>query len=174
MKLRHVLLFASALGACGALLLAADMHRRLKEAENAVLLEEVLPGRSPGAAMPGVRSADDAMRSALLTHSLGLVSLAFLFLAVFLLLISALRDRAFAAALDKESVIPAVQAAAATSLPIVMPLAEVAKEAIDEELPALAEKTPPPAGVESVAAATAETTQPAGDAAPSAPDEGVK
>ena len=103
MKLRHVLLLACAAGACGALLLAWDMHRRLKDAESALLLKGLDGASHPhGGALrgpPGLQS-DEAALSLLAVHALGLLSLAFLFLAVFLLLLSALRERAFAFAID--------------------------------------------------------------------------
>ncbi|MGD0090776.1 MAG: hypothetical protein ABSE73_12725 [Planctomycetota bacterium] len=105
MKLRHVLLLACAVGACGALLLAWDMHRRLREAERALLLKGVEGGSHPhgsGPKEPANSKPDEANLRLLTVHALGLLSLAFLFLAVFLLLITALRERAFASAVDGE------------------------------------------------------------------------
>ncbi|HEY3319816.1 MAG TPA: hypothetical protein VGP72_04995 [Planctomycetota bacterium] len=82
MKLRHLLLLTSAIGACGALLLAADMYRRLKDAEAAV-------GLPVGAA-----KEDFSVLGFGLPHTFGLVSLAFMFLAMLLLMISAFREKA--------------------------------------------------------------------------------
>jgi hypothetical protein len=140
MKLRHVLLLACALGACGALLLAWDMHRRLKDAESspqASSQEPAAKSQEPGAksftlALP----PDSSALSMLAVHALGLLSLAFLFLAIFLLLISALRERAFAFAIDGESTARPVSPPSPTlppevgkdALPVVMPLSEVAKQ----------------------------------------------
>jgi len=140
MKLRHVLLLACAVGASGALLLAWDMHRRLKDAESTLLLKG-----ADGASKPKVDGAkgfvvssalppDETTLSLLTVHSLGLLSLAFLFLAIFLLLISALREHAFALAIGGEPsgkpapLLPAPRPEDKSTLPVVMPLAEVAQQ----------------------------------------------
>jgi len=137
MKLRHVLFLASAVGACGALLLAADMFRRLKEAENALLLKGVAAGKEAGrsALLAGSAANDESVLSFLTAHALGLVALAFLFTAILLLLVAALRERAFAAAVgqvpqpdaapepERSSTAADLQPAA-----LVMPLADMAQQ----------------------------------------------
>ena len=75
MRLRHVILLASGAGAIGALLLAADIHRRVQEAQRDRVLG-ALPTNSDSVIHFG-----DA-------HMLGLLALAFLFLALFLLIFS--------------------------------------------------------------------------------------
>ncbi len=87
MKLRHMILLTSAIGACGALLLAADLYRRLKEAETA-------------AALASVPARDDSVLTFGMYHTIGLLSLAFFFLAMFLIFLSASRDKEFVAAVD--------------------------------------------------------------------------
>lgn len=132
MKLRHVLLVASAVGACGALLLAADTYRRLKEAESALLVKSMALGREGAQASVGgaLAAGDQPLLNFLAVHALGLLSLAFLFLALFLLLVAALRERGFAGALDgaparKDEPAPAVESACT-----VMPLADAAQQAV--------------------------------------------
>ncbi len=87
MRLRHVLLITTALGACGAVLLALDFHRRLKEAERTVSVNNMIPG-------------PDSVLGFGMTHALGLFALALMFLALLLTLLFALRDRHFVAQLE--------------------------------------------------------------------------
>jgi len=118
------------------------MHRRLKDAESAPQLKSLEDSSRPqadaglGAALPLALPPDSSALSMLAVHALGLLSLAFLFLAIFLLLISALRERAFAFAIDGESTARPVSPPSPTlppevgkdALPVVMPLSEVAKQ----------------------------------------------
>ncbi|HYG77697.1 MAG TPA: hypothetical protein VEK08_22015 [Planctomycetota bacterium] len=87
MKLRHLILLTSALGACGALLLAADMFRRLREAEAAIALQSGPP-------------RDDSVLFFGMSHTMGLIALAFLFLALFMLLLIAIREPNFVATIE--------------------------------------------------------------------------
>jgi hypothetical protein len=153
MRLRHVLLLASALGAIGALLLAGGMHRRLREAES------VLSASAPAAkdAPPPVllsrpAAAADPLLNLLTVHTIGLLSLAFLFLAIFLLLLAAQREEVLAQKRAEEARRAAAVEAAVT------PLADVAAQAAPEET---SEETPPPA---QESAAPADTTKPEGTA----------
>ncbi|MCY3018111.1 MAG: hypothetical protein NTW87_03645 [Planctomycetota bacterium] len=144
MRLRHVLLLACAVGACGALLLAADMYRRLKEAESAALLSTVSAGSQAGrnVLLSGSTQGDGAVLNFLAAHALGLVSLAFLFLATFLLLIAALRDRTFAAAVDGAPPPAPGAPPAADAVPLVS-LSELAATEPTVEEPQPAEAPPP-------------------------------
>lgn len=142
MKLRHVLLLASAVGACSALLLAMDMFRRAKNAEAAPLRRGVpverraeVPrkGDAVAAAVQAVAPAlqpDASVLSFLTVHAMALLSLAFLFLAVLLLLIAALRDRTIASALDGD--VPAKPLPLTDTPPpppTVTPLSDMARQA---------------------------------------------
>lgn len=89
MKMRYLLLFTTAIGACAALLLSADMYRRMQDAQSLSELNN-LPLRQDSVLVFGMQ------------HTVGLISLAFLFLALFLLLIMALRDAAVVAALERQ------------------------------------------------------------------------
>ena len=135
MKLRHVILLASAVGACGALLLAADMFRRLKEAENALVLRSTAAGKdAPLALLASQPPGDESVLTFLSVHTFGLLSLAFLFLAVFLLIVAALRDRSFAAAVDRAAPPDTSPALAATqdlkADAVVLPLSDMARQAL--------------------------------------------
>jgi hypothetical protein len=142
MKLRHVLLLASAVGACGALLLTMDMFRRAKDAEAALLVrggpverrsETPRKGDALAAAAQPVAPAlppEASVLNFLTVHAMALLSLAFLFLAVFLLLIAALRDRTFASALDCDvPAKPLPTADAPPTPPTVTPLSDMARQA---------------------------------------------
>jgi hypothetical protein len=73
---------------------------------------------------------DTSVLGFLTVHSMALLSLAFLFLAVFLLLIAALRDRTFASALDGGvPAKPPPAADAPPTPPTVTPLSDVARQA---------------------------------------------
>jgi len=144
MKLRQLILLTSALGASGALLLAADLYRRLRGAESAAALHAGPP-------------SDDSILFFGMQHTLGLIALAFLFLALFLLLIIALRDRAFVAAIEGEK-----QAA-----PVGVPPAPVELRG-NEASPAapIIEPSPEPVEVVPVDAAPAEIAPAPIDVAP--------
>jgi hypothetical protein len=146
MKLRHVLLLASAVGACSALLLAMDMFRRAKDAETAPSARSVVVERRTeiprkGDAVAAVVQAaapalqpDGSVLTFLTVHAMALLSLAFLFLAVFLLLIAALHDRTFASALDGDAPAkPLPVADVPLPPPTVTPLSDMARQA--EPLP---------------------------------------
>ena len=92
MKLRHLILLISAIGASGALLLAADIYRRLKEAEAASVL--------------GGPVRDDSVLAFGMYHTMGLLSLAFIFLSLFLMLLTSVREKPFVAAIETPGVTP--------------------------------------------------------------------
>ena len=122
MKLRPLILLTSVIGACGALLLAADLYRRLKEAEAA-------------AAIANSAVRDDSVLVFGMYHTLGLLSLAFFFLATFLIFLSGSNETERAAAArpvhSESTPIPAVPAAA-HDIPIeVKPIHIVAAEGIE-------------------------------------------
>jgi hypothetical protein len=75
MRLRHVILLASGAGAAGALLLAADIHRRVQEAQRDSLLNNT-------------PISPDSVVYFGEVHMLGLLALAFLFLATVLLILA--------------------------------------------------------------------------------------
>jgi hypothetical protein len=115
MKLRYVVLLTSAIGACGALLLAADLYRRLKEAEAA-------------AAVTSGPLRDDSVLTFGMYHTMGLLSLAFFFMALFLLLVSALRDKQYVVAIEGTSTTstppptqPAMAPIIEPAIPVVQP-----------------------------------------------------
>lgn len=119
MRLRHVLLLASGVGAAGALLLAADIHRRVQEAQRDVAINTTTSGSD------SVIQFGDA-------HTLGLLALAFIFIAMFLMVVSEpLRQKAIdaaAAAARKQEAIRAAEVIAlahpAPPEPETAPLAE--------------------------------------------------
>ena len=75
MRLRHVILLASGAGAAGALLLAVDIHRRVQEAQRDALLNNT-------------PISQDSVVYFGEVHMLGLLALAFLFLATVLLILA--------------------------------------------------------------------------------------
>jgi len=85
MKLRYVLLMAATGGAFSSLLLAFNLYAHMRETE---------------------RGAESLSRADLVrfetVHALGLLTLSFLFLALFLLLLAALRDPKFIARIENE------------------------------------------------------------------------
>jgi hypothetical protein len=87
MRLRHVLLLMSGFGAGASLLLAANFHTQLKNAERYLL---------QGAPQPEAA----AILAAGSAHLIGLAALAVIFLTMFLLLRSAIRDPGFAEQLE--------------------------------------------------------------------------
>jgi len=93
MKLRHLILLISAIGASGALLLAADIYRRLKEAEAASVL--------------GGPVREDSVLAFGMYHTMGLLSLAFIFLSLFLMLLTSVRDKRFVAEIETPGLAPA-------------------------------------------------------------------
>lgn len=155
MKLRHVVVITAFLGACGALLLAGDMYRRVVEAENALL-------RPASAAKEGVSApvADSILQFGMV-HALGVLALAFLFLALFLFLIAALRERVYVAALEgQRPADPAVGSAGA----------EPAEPAVPEMPAAVSEMPAAPDVSAATASASADSTQlPESPGAPSMP-----
>lgn len=134
MKTRYVLLFAALLGAFGALFLAADMYWRVRDAERSVSL-----------------SAPDFVRIGMV-HVLGLLSLVFLFLALFLLIVSALKDSVFAARIENQPPPePPVQAAPVVE-PIESgnPIPEPATQLQSEPAILENEATPAPVAIEEI------------------------
>ena len=87
MRLPQVFLFTAALGACGSLLMAVDIHFRMKDASRAGQVSNAAP-------------AVDSILVFGNVHIIGLAALAFLFMALFLMLLSALRDREFISRLE--------------------------------------------------------------------------
>ena len=130
MRLRHVLLLGSGAGAMGALLLAADIHRRVQEAQRDSVLGTVVTGAD------SVIHFGDA-------HTLGLLALAFLFIAMFLMVISEPLRKSAPETLPAAAAIPA-------PVPVPVSVATLVSNSVPER-PA---ETPKP--VESLAPAIAE------------------
>jgi hypothetical protein len=128
MRLRTVLLFTSAAGAIGALLLAFDIHHRFQFAQR----ESIVSGVTPGT---------DSIQFFGEAYMLGLVSLAFLFTGIFLMIVS----NSEKALRPERKTKPAVPAAAA------IPVAPA---------PQTAPATPAPAAVAPVAVAQASAPVP--------------
>lgn len=96
MRLRHVLLLGSGVGAAGALLLAADIHRRVQEAQRELAVNATSSGSD------SVIQFGDA-------HTLGLLALAFIFIAMFLMIVSEPLRAAAQVDAAKPAEAPAVQ-----------------------------------------------------------------
>lgn len=114
MRLPHVFLFATALGTCGSLLLAVDVHYRMQDASRADLISKVGP-------------AADSFPGFGIVYFLGFVALAFLFMALFLMLLAAFRDRKFVAQLEgspesdsQSTVVDSPVVAVSDSTPVVL------------------------------------------------------
>lgn len=151
MKLRHLILLTSAIGASGALLLAADMYRRLKEAEAANVL--------------GGAVRDDSVLAFGMYHTMGLLSLAFIFLALFLMLMTSVRDRQFVAAIETPGVMPlphdSLNPAPAPMQTIETPVVSAVSTPVDAPAPSVP--------VEVVPVDAAPISEPASPAPPIAP-----
>ncbi|MFH0937888.1 MAG: hypothetical protein V1899_01165 [Planctomycetota bacterium] len=108
MRLRHVLLITTAIGACASLMLALDFYRRLKIAERVLYLSSQVPG------------ADSILYFGP-TYAIGLLALAFLFLALLLMLLTLLRDKSLTTQLEgldqTTSMAPPPSATPITSVP---------------------------------------------------------
>jgi hypothetical protein len=87
MYLRHVLLIMSAIGAVGSLLMALDFYRRLKEAERVVFVNNISPG-------------PDSVLHTGMGHLVGLIALGLIFLALLIVLLPALKDKALVTAIE--------------------------------------------------------------------------
>ncbi len=125
MRLRHVLLLVSALGAGASLVLAANFYTQLRNAERELFERNLQPG-------------SDTILAGGSTHLIGLVAIAVMFMALFLLLLAAIRDAKFVAKIER------TERPAEASAPSAMDTPPVPAPAIPEVAIAAELASPPP------------------------------